>query len=146
MVCERLRIMIKSSKKNQKEQNTKNDKIRLKGRYSPFRDVYVPSGNYKIENLFAKIKYSSISGSYDVDNRFVNEALFNSESINNLDSFVVQLVDYEGKILSQTKDHNFTLMIVEKHEVLKETNINSRTGSVNIGGLKPVERNSFSNS
>jgi len=37
-------------------------------------------------------------------------------------------------------------MIVEKHEVLKETNINSRTGSVNIGGLKPVERNSFSNS
>jgi hypothetical protein len=99
-----------------------------------------------LENLFAKIKYSSISGSYDVDNRFVNEALFNSESINNLDSFVVQLVDYEGKILSQTKDHNFTLMIVEKHEVLKETNINSRTGSVNIGGLKPVERNSFSNS
>lgn len=97
-----------------------------------------------LNNLFAKIKYSSLSGSYSVDNQFINESLFNSESINNLDNFTVQLVNYEGKILSQAKDHNFTLMIVEKYEVLKETNINSRTGSVNIGGLKPVERNNFS--
>jgi hypothetical protein len=99
-----------------------------------------------LNNLFAKIKYSSISGNYEVDNRFVNEIIFESNTINNLDEFVIQLVDYEGKILPQVKEHNFTLLIVEKYEVLKETNINSRNNNVNTGGIKPVERNSFSNS
>ena len=99
-----------------------------------------------LNNLFAKIKYSSVSGNYEVDNRFVNEIIFDSNTINNLDEFVIQLVDYEGKILSQVKEHNFTLLVVEKYEVLKETNMNSRNNNSNIGGLKPVERNSFSNS
>jgi hypothetical protein len=81
-----------------------------------------------------------------VDNRFVNEIIFESNTINNLDEFVIQLVDYEGKILPQVKEHNFTLLIVEKYEVLKETNMNSRNNNVNTGGMKPVERNSFSNS
>lgn len=99
-----------------------------------------------LNNLFAKIKYSSISGNYEVDNRFVNEIIFESNTINNLDEFVIQLVDYEGKILPQVKEHNFTLLIVEKYEVLKETNINSRNNNANTGGIRPVERNSFSNS
>jgi hypothetical protein len=99
-----------------------------------------------LNNLFAKIKYSSVSGNYEVDNRFVNEIIFESNTINNLDEFVIQLVDYEGKILPQIKEHNFTLLIVEKYEVLKETNINSRNNNANTGGIKPVERNSFSNS
>ena len=42
-------------RKNQKEQNTEDNKTKLKNRYSP-SGVYVPEGNYKIENLFAKIK------------------------------------------------------------------------------------------
>jgi hypothetical protein len=104
------------------------------------------SATKNLNNIFAKIKYSSVSGNYEVDNRFVNEIIFESNTINNLDEFVVQLVDYEGKILPQINEHNFTLLIVEKYEVLKETNINSRNNNANIGGIKPVERNSFSNS
>ena len=104
------------------------------------------SATKNLNNLFAKIKYSSVSGNYEVDNRFVNEIIFESNTINNLDEFVIQLVDYEGKILPQIKEHNFTLLIVEKYEVLKETNINSRNNNVNMGGIKPIERNSFSNS
>ena len=102
------------------------------------------SATKNLNNLFAKIKYSSISGNYEVDNRFVNEIIFESNTINNLDEFVIQLVDYEGKILPQIKEHNFTLLIVEKYEVLKETNMNSRNNNANTGGIRPVERNSFS--
>jgi hypothetical protein len=61
------------------------------------------SATKNLNNLFAKIKYSSISGNYEVDNRFVNEIIFESNTINNLDEFVIQLVDYEGKILPQIK-------------------------------------------
>lgn len=104
------------------------------------------SATKNLNNIFAKIKYSSISGNYEVDNRFVNEIIFDSNTINNLDEFVIQLVDYEGKILPQVKEHNFTLLVVEKYEVLKETNINSRNNNANTGGIKPVDRNSFSNS
>lgn len=111
-----------------------------------FKNSVFSNANKNLNNLFAKIKYSSVSGNYEVDNRFVNEIIFESNTINNLDEFVIQLVDYEGKILPQVKEHNFTLLIVEKYEVLKETNMNSRNNNVNIGGMKPVERNSFSNS
>jgi len=111
-----------------------------------FKNAKFSRATKNLNNLFAKIKYSSVSGNYEVDNRFVNEIIFESNTINNLDEFVIQLVDYEGKILPQVKEHNFTLLIVEKYEVLKETNINSRNNNVNIGGIKPVERNSFSNS
>ena len=104
------------------------------------------SATKNLNNIFAKIKYSSVSGNYEVDNRFVNEIIFDSNTINNLDEFVIQLIDYEGKILPQVKEHNFTLLVVEKYEVLKETNINSRNNNANTGGIKPVERNSFSNS
>jgi hypothetical protein len=110
------------------------------------KDSKTSKATKNLNNLFAKIKYSSVSGNYEVDNRFVNEIIFESNTINNLDEFFIQLVDYEGKILPQVKEHNFTLLIVEKYEVLKETNINSRNNNVNIGGIKPVERNSFSNS
>jgi len=57
---------------------------------------------------------------------------------------VVQLVDYEGKILQTNGEHCFTLMVVEKIEVLKETNINSRSGFVNNSGSVNVMRNNFS--
>lgn len=111
-----------------------------------FKNDRFKSATKNLENIFAKIKYSSVSGNYEVDNRFVNEIIFESNTINNLDEIVIQLVDYEGKILPQVKEHNFTLLIVEKYEVLKETNMNSRNNNASIGGIKPVDRNSFSNS
>lgn len=97
-----------------------------------------------VDGLFAKIKFSSETGMCNVDNPFTNEVIYFEGNVTNLDYFVVQLVDFEGKILQNNKDHCFTLMLVEKIEVLKETNINSRTGYVNSSGSINVQRNNFS--
>ena len=94
-----------------------------------------------INNIFAKIKLSTMPGSCTVDNVMQNEVIFYDGSLTNMDELLVQLVDFEGKILELTKDHNFTLVIVEKIEILKETNINTRTGFVNTMGSIPVNRN-----
>jgi hypothetical protein len=93
-----------------------------------------------IENIFAKIKLSSISGACAVDNVMQNEVIFYDGSLTNMDNIVVQLIDFEGKIIELTRPHNFTLMIVEKIEILKETNINTRTGFINTMGSIPVNR------
>jgi len=97
-----------------------------------------------INNLFAKIKFSPNSGSCLVEDKFVNELVYYDSNVVSLDQFVVQFVDYEGKLLELKENHNFTLMVVEKMEVLKETNISSRTGFVNSVGTVNVERNNFS--
>lgn len=94
-----------------------------------------------LENIFAKIKLSTIPGSCSVDNVMQNEVIFYDGSLTNMDEIVIQLVDFEGKILELKKDHNFTLMIVEKIEILKETNLNTRTGFINTMGSIPVNRN-----
>jgi len=72
-----------------------------------------------------------------------NEVIFYDGSLTNMDELVIQLIDYEGKIIDLTQNHNFTLMIVEKIEILKETNINTRTGFINTMGSIPVNRNSY---
>jgi len=97
-----------------------------------------------VDDLFAKIKFSCNVGSCCVDNLYINENVYFDGSVTSLDNFIVQLVDYEGKLLETTKNHNFVLMIVEKIEVLKETNINSRTGFANTTGTNVVQRNNFS--
>ena len=94
-----------------------------------------------MENIFAKIKLSTIPGACSVDNVMQNEVIFYDGSLTNMDEILVQLIDFEGKIIELTRDHNFTLMIVEKIEILKETNINTRTGFVNTMGSIPVNRN-----
>jgi hypothetical protein len=94
-----------------------------------------------VENIFAKIKLSSNTGGCSIDNVMQNEIIFYDGSLTNLDNILVQLIDFEGKILELTRDHNFTLMIVEKIEILKETNINTRTGFINTMGSIPVNRN-----
>jgi hypothetical protein len=94
-----------------------------------------------IDNIFAKIKLSTVPGSCTVDNVMQNEVIFYDGSLTNMDELFIQLVDFEGKILELTQEHNFTLMIVEKIEILKETNINTRTGFINTMGSIPVNRN-----
>jgi len=94
-----------------------------------------------VDNIFAKIKLSTTPGSCTVNNVMQNEIIFYDGSLINLDNIFVQLIDFEGKIIELTRDHNFTLMIVEKIEILKETNINTRTGFINTMGSLPVNRN-----
>jgi len=93
------------------------------------------------DNLFAKIKLSTMPGSCNVDNVMQNEVIFYDGSLTNMDELLIQLIDFEGRILELTKDHNLTLMIVDKIEILKETNINTRTGFINTMGSIPVNRN-----
>ena len=94
-----------------------------------------------VENIFAKIKLSTIPGACSVDNVMKNEVIFYDGSLTNMDEILIQLIDFEGKILELKRDHNFTLMIVEKIEILKETNLNTRTGFINTMGSIPVNRN-----
>ena len=68
------------------------------------------------KGIIAKIKLSTIPGACAVDNVMQNEVIFYDGSLTNMDELLVQLVDFEGKILELTKDHNFTLVIVEKIE------------------------------
>jgi len=96
-----------------------------------------------VDNLFAKIKFSGMAGSCVPENPVTNEVIYFEGNVNNLDEFVVQLIDFEGKILQLNKEHSFTLMIIEKIEVLKETNINSRTNYVNSSGSENVLRNNY---
>jgi len=96
-----------------------------------------------VDNLFAKIKFSTNAGACNPDNPFTNEVIYFEGNVNNLDEFVIQLVDFEGKILQTNGEHCFTLMIVEKIEVLKDTNINTRTGYVNSSGSDNVLRNNY---
>lgn len=89
-----------------------------------------------VNDLFAKIKLSTNPGSCEVQNPYLTEVVFFDGSISSLDEFVVQFVDYEGKLIELNREHNFVLKIVEKIEILKETNINSRTGYVNTGRIE----------
>ena len=114
----------------------------------PIPSLYTaPTGNQQfskdVDNLFAKIKFSGNIGSCVVENPYVNEVMYFEGNVTNLDSFVVQLVDYQGKIIQRNRDHSFTLMIIEKIEILKETNINTRTGYVNSSGTQQVLRNNY---
>lgn len=108
-------------------------------------DCQVPNGGTEttfenltkdITNIFAKIRLPLNPGSCEVNTSNLSNIIYYGGSISNFDEFLVQFVDYEGKILELKRDHNFTLKIVEKIEILKETNINSRTGYVNIVGSK----------
>lgn len=87
-----------------------------------------------LSNLFCKIRISNIPQSGSFENILQSETEFYNTSIGKLDTLKVQFLDFEGKLLDLRHDHNFVLLIVEKLEKLKETNINSRTGFVdNIG-------------
>ena len=87
-----------------------------------------------LSDLFCKIRLNNIPLSGNSFNILQSETEFYNTSIGKLDTINIQFLDYEGKLLDLRQDHNFVLMVVEKIEKLKETNINSRTGSVdNIG-------------
>jgi len=110
----------------------------------PLKFAGVKEVSKDVENLFAKIKFGSYTASCGVENPFVNESVFIEGNVVNLDYLLIQVCDYEGKILQTNKEHSFTLMIVEKIETLKETNISSRTGFVNTTSAQQVHRNNFS--
>lgn len=87
--------------------------------------------NKDLNNIFTQFKVSQKFGNNTENLIFTNIEFFN-KTILNLDSLFIQFINYQGEILDLKSDHSFTLEITEKLEILKETNINSRTGAVNM--------------
>jgi len=88
-------------------------------------------------NLFAKINVNPISGNltlYQNENGNQNHKIFYESLLVTLNNLIIEFVDRNGNLLDLKGEHNFTLEIIEKIEVLKETQINSRTGSANRVG------------
>ena len=83
-----------------------------------------------LNNIFAKFKISSIPGK-NINVSYTTKIEYFNEVITNLDSLLVQFISYDGEILDLNSDHDFVIEITEKLDVLKETNINSRTGYIN---------------
>ena len=100
----------------------------------------IKQSNKNLNNLFAVLKLSHIPQTMSMDTAIVysNDIIFNTKQLNNIDTLKISFVDYEGKILDLNWDHSFLLEIHEKVEILKETNINSRTGYVNTVDARPV--------
>ena len=99
------------------------------------KDIYMTDNsnlkNKDLNNIFTQFKISQKFGNNTENLIFTNIEFFN-KTILNLDSLFIQFVNYQGEILDLKSEHSFTLEITEKLEILKETNINSRTGAVNM--------------
>jgi hypothetical protein len=87
-----------------------------------------------ISNLFAKIKLTNIPQGDNYVDSLKTEYSFIDKTFQNFDELTVQFVDNQGRILDLRTDYNFTIAIVEKLEVLKDTLYNSRTGQTNTTG------------
>lgn len=88
--------------------------------------------NKDLSNIFAKIKISSIPGNCEPNKYLLSDIVFFQKPILNIDNFTVLYIDYEGKIIDMNWDTTLTLEIVERINLLKETNIDSRSGTVNV--------------
>ena len=91
-------------------------------------------------NLFAKIVFDNsnslalnMSSIYN-DNFICNKKVFYDQTLTKLDLLEVEFIDRYGYPITNCVDNNFTIKITEKMEVLKETLIDTRTGSISKTG------------
>ena len=86
------------------------------------------------QNLFTKIMLpivpSTIKNNAFVDNMFY----LLDDVLSNVDSLNIQFINADGSLVDMNTEHNFTLKIVERKNVLKNTLINSKTNQVNTLG------------
>jgi hypothetical protein len=87
-----------------------------------------------ITNLFAKIKLTNIPQGDNYVDSLKTEYSFIDRTFNKFDTITVLFVDNQGRILDLRTEYNFTIAVVEKLEVLKDTLYNSRTGQTNTTG------------
>jgi hypothetical protein len=89
-------------------------------------------------NIMCKILLSDKAGNINkvtanTENNVLN---FYDRSLDNIDSLQIQILDPEGKLLSLTTEHSFTLEIQEIVDVLKETLVDSTRDQVFTTGYK----------
>jgi hypothetical protein len=87
-----------------------------------------------VTNLFAKIKLTNIPQGDNYVDSLKTEYSFIDKTFQKFDEITVLFVDNQGRILDLRTDYNFTIAIVEKIEILKDTLYNSRTGQTNTTG------------
>ncbi len=97
------------------------------------------NGDYRrkdTSNLFAKIVFDNglnLTSIYN-DHFICNKKVFYDKTLTKLDLLEVEFIDRNGYPITNCVDNNFTIKITEKMEVLKETLIDTRTGSISKTG------------
>lgn len=86
-------------------------------------------------NLFAKIIFDTRLSSVYNENFICNKKVLYDHVLTKLDLLEIEFVDRNGYPIYNCKNSNFTIKITEKMEVLKETLINTRTGSISNTGF-----------
>lgn len=86
-------------------------------------------------NLFAKIIFDTRLSSIYNENFICNKKVLYEKVLPKLDMLEIEFVDRNGYPIYNSKNSNFTIKITEKMDVLKETLINTRTGSISNTGF-----------
>jgi hypothetical protein len=86
-------------------------------------------------NLFAKIIFDTRLSSVYNENFICNKKVLYEKVLTKLDMLEIEFVDRNGYPIYNCKNSNFTIKITEKMDVLKETLINTRTGSISNTGF-----------
>ncbi len=91
-------------------------------------------------NIFSKIQISNIPN--NIDNTASNINLNNIFSLNyttpidNLYSIKISLYDSEFKLINNTRDFSFTMIVSEVKDILKETLVDTKRNTVHITGKR----------
>jgi hypothetical protein len=91
-------------------------------------------------SFFSKIQISNIPNS--IDNTVSNINLNNVFSVNyttpidNLYSIKISLYDSDFKLIDNTRDFSFTMIISEVKDILKETLVDTKRNTVHITGKR----------
>jgi len=86
-------------------------------------------------NLFAKIIFDTRLSSIYNENFICNKKVLYEKVLPKLDMLEIEFVDRNGYPIYNSKNSNFTIKITENMDVLKETLINTRTGSISNTGF-----------
>lgn len=66
---------------------------------------------------------------------FAESEIIFKEPIQNITSLLITIYDSEGNVYRSMQQHHFTLEITEKINVLKNTNINTKEGEIDVTGV-----------
>jgi len=100
--------------------------------------------NKDTTNLFAKIKLTNEPYTCNNSERLLIDNIYYDSSVKKVSELQVQILDPEGRIINMKHNFNITLMIDEKLDLLKETLIDTRTGSVLSSGTKIMKSDNIS--
>lgn len=66
---------------------------------------------------------------------FTKNEMFYNDSIKDVTQLLITIYDSNGNVYESMQQHHFTLEIIEKVNVLKNTNINTKDGEVDLTGV-----------